>query len=145
MMHSKHFGLTLAVGALLISGLTTAQAQRPGMPTPPGGPGMMQGHHWGGPGGPGGHGKMMMQRMAQTLNLTPAQQKKLMPIMQAQQKAMMSAFQNTSMTMPQKFQKMQAMRQTTNAKIGAILTPAQRTKWVAMQAQMRQRMGMHRG
>jgi Spy/CpxP family protein refolding chaperone len=81
----------------------------------------------------------MMQRLTQALNLTPAQQAKLGPIFQAQRAKMMSLFQNASLTQPQKFQKMQAMRQASEAQVNAILTPAQRTKWAAMRAQRRMR------
>ncbi len=133
MMHTQNFALALALGALLAVGPPAARAQGPGIPPPPGGPGMMQGRPWGGPhGGPG-----MMQRLSQALNLTPTQQAKLAPIFQAQRSQMMSLFGNTSLTQPQKFQRMQAMRRATDARIAAVLTPAQRAKWTALRAQMR--------
>ena len=91
----------------------------------------------GGMGGPGGG---MMRRMAQELGLTEAQKAKLQAMMKQTGDKRRAIRENKSLSPDQRRAQMKALRTSSEARMKAILTPAQRTKLAAMQAKMEQRM-----
>jgi Spy/CpxP family protein refolding chaperone len=113
--------LSLALAAPLVPAF--AQAPPPPMHGPMGGP------MHGGYGGGGGR----MNRMGDALGLTDAQKSKMMPIIMATRPQMEAIRNNPKLTPAARLAKMEALRKSTNMKMMAILTPAQRVKVKAMQ------------
>lgn len=107
------------------------QGQSDGM----GGPG---GSHRGGP----EHRVEMLQR---ELDLTPDQVTQLKANMASQRAKMEALRSNTSLSQQDMHTQMMALHQEDDAKMRAMLTPAQITKYDAMQARMRARMQEGRG
>lgn len=98
--------------------------------------GQMQGPPPGHHGGPGGaRGAHHLQMMEKELNLTPDQTAKMKAIMEENHEQMMAG-RDSSASQEDRRAKMMAMRQSNNAKIKALLTDEQRTKFEAMEAQM---------
>ncbi len=95
-----------------------------------------------GKGGPGGRGGMRggPMRMMKELNLTAAQQTKIKAIMEASRPQMKALRENTKLSEQDKHAQMMKMRKAQMEKINAVLTPAQRTKFAAMQKEMREKM-----
>jgi Spy/CpxP family protein refolding chaperone len=126
------FGVALFACVALAGGAVQAQAPKSHTPMThqPGG----MGGHFGGPGHGGGQHGGRGGNMMQALHLTPKQQVQWQAMMKSQRPAMMALFQNKTLTMPQKMAKMQKMQHAMQAKVNAILTPAQRKTWATMQA-----------
>ena len=123
-----NFKSHLRIGALMI-GLSLCGGLLTSAHAAPGGPGGKAG----GKGGMRGGGMKMMK----DLNLTDAQKAKLKPIMAAQMTQMKALRDNTTMDRPTKMAKMKAMRAGMEKQVAAILTPDQKKKLAAMQAQMK--------
>jgi len=130
-----NFRLIIIAGVLATSVLAGAQGAKGGGAgfgqRGPGGPG--------GPGGQGGQRRMSLddrlKRMAKDLNLTPAQQKKLKPIMEAGAKKGKEIFENKKLTDQQKGDAFKKLRDENRKKIEAILTPDQKKKYEEMRKQ----------
>ncbi len=133
-MKTYTFAVLAACSLALAAPLVPAFAQAP-PPPPMHGP-MMGGPMHGPMGGMRGGGRMKM--MADELGLTDAQKAKMQPILMSSRQQMMALRANTTLAPAARMAKMQTMRNTMNAQMMAILTPAQRVKLKAMRQQMRQ-------
>lgn len=126
--------VALVIPALAQTGANSCHMQGEMQGPPPGhhgGPG-----RHGGPGGPGdARGAQHMQMMERELNLTPDQTAKMKAIMD-ESHAQMMAGRDSSASHQDRRAKMMAMRQSDDAKIKALLTDEQKTKFEAMQAQI---------
>ena len=125
------FGLGVAaVGAAF------AQDQAPPPPPPPAGQAMQ------GPGG--GRGMMDPGRrtdmLKQNLNLTDDQTSQVKTIFEDSRTKMEAVRSNSSLSQDDRRSQMMTIRKGEQDKIEALLTPDQKTKYAAMQAQMRDRM-----
>ena len=110
-----------------------AFAQESAPPPPP------PGHERGGPGGPGGQ-ERMVEMLTRRLNLTPDQVTQVKAIQaDGRKQAMAMREDNTAGTDRQA--KMQAVRETEQAKVRAILTDEQKTRYDAMLEHMKDRRG----
>ncbi len=128
-----------AASLLCLSFGVSAHAQD-NTPPPPPPPGDMQGPPPPrGPGGPGGPGRRM-EEMVKQLNLTPDQATQFKTIMQEQRTKMEALRSDTSDSKRDRRKEMMAIHEDSEAKIHAMLTPEQKTKYDAMQAQMRDQM-----
>jgi protein CpxP len=89
--------------------------------------GMQQGHR---------HGPMSpdkeLEHMTKALDLTSDQQTQIKPILQDRHDQMMQLHQDQSMARPDKMAKMQALDQSSNSKLEAVLNDQQKTKYEAM-------------
>ena len=96
----------------------------------------------GGPGGPrGGHmEERRLEMMTKQLNLTPDQVTQVKAIEADNRTQMRALHEDTSAAPADKHAKMMAMRDASQAKVRAILTPDQQTKFDAMEARMKERM-----
>src|SRR5438105_13577541 len=106
-----------ALATALIAG--PAVAQRPG---PPGGP-----PRAGGPGGPPTPASIL-DEMSKRLNLTAPQKAKIKPLLEAEQKELTALFSDQSTPRDQKMGKFRSLRDSYQAKINKVLTPAQLKK-----------------
>jgi Spy/CpxP family protein refolding chaperone len=124
-------GLGVATAAV-----TVAQDQAP--PPPPPGTAMQ--------GPPPGGGRGMMdpsQRtsmLKQNLNLTDDQTSQVKAILEDSHTKMEGLRSNSSLSQDDRRSQMMSIRKAESDKIEALLTPDQKTKYAAMQAQMRDRM-----
>jgi Spy/CpxP family protein refolding chaperone len=84
------------------------------------------------------------KHIGQSLNLTQPQQDQLKPIFEKQRQQVQAIRQDTSLSQDQKKQKIDALRQDSQAQIKGILTPEQQQQWEQMKAQGKERMGEHR-
>jgi protein CpxP len=86
-----------------------------------------------------------LEMMTKMLNLSTDQQAAIRQIF-ADEQAKMEAQRSSGQPMSQQDRRaaMMAMRQDQTAKIEAVLTPDQKTKYEAMEAKMRERMQEHR-
>ncbi len=128
----------LGAASLLCLSVGVAAYAQDSTPPPP--PGNMQGPpppH--GPGGPGGPGQRM-EEMVKQLNLTPDQTTQFKAIMLDQRTKMEALRSDTSDSKRDRRKQMMSIHEEEVAKIHAILTPEQKTKYDAMQAQMRDQM-----
>ena len=95
-----------------------------------------------GPGGPGGRGmggERQMEMMTRQLNLTPDQVTSIKAIEADSRTQSMALREDTSTPQDQKRDKMMAIRTASEAKVKALLTDDQKTKYDAMMAKMRER------
>jgi Spy/CpxP family protein refolding chaperone len=122
-----------AVGAL------QAKAQDPSAPPPP--PGQDGPRH----GGPGGMRGNQVELLTKKLNLTPDQVTQVKAIEDDSRKQMTALHSDTSLTPDEKKPKMRAIHQASQDKIRALLTDDQKTKYDALQAEMRERMENRHG
>jgi periplasmic protein CpxP/Spy len=91
------------------------------------------------PQGPRGGGmEHQVEFLTKKLNLTPDQVTQVKAIDDSTRQQMMALRNDTSTTSDEKRPKMMAIRQASDAKIRALLTPDQQTKYDAMQAEMRE-------
>ena len=102
-------------------------------PGGPGGPGEDGPRHGGpgadgGPGKPGMRGENFAERLTKELNLTPDQQSQVKPVMEDTRSQMKAVREDASLTPDQKKAKAKEIREATNAKIKALLTPEQQQK-----------------
>jgi periplasmic protein CpxP/Spy len=128
--------------AVLVCGLSVAAAgaavaQDQAPPPPP------QGQMGPPPGGPRG-GMMDPGRRAdmlkKNLNLTDDQTSQVKSIFEDSRTKMEALRSNSSLSQDDRRSQMMSLRKAENAKINALLTPDQKTKYAAMQEQMRDRM-----
>ncbi len=136
------YGLRIATLALCtaVVGVVPMRAQDTPAPMQQDGPPR------GGPGGRGGPmgGERQLEMMTKQLSLTPEQVTSIKAINEESRKQSMALREDTSTPQEQKRDKMMAIRTASEAKIKAVLTDEQKTKYEAMQAKMRER-GQGRG
>jgi Spy/CpxP family protein refolding chaperone len=135
----------LALGATALSALP-AMAQDPSAPPPP----QDQAGPEHGRGGPGGMGQGGMRGnqvdfLTRKLNLTPDQVTQVKAIDADAMTQMKALHEDTSIAGPDKRAKMMDIHKTSQDKIRALLTDDQKTKFDALQAQMREHRGNHGG
>jgi len=94
-------------------------------------------------GGPHGRGDMYMHHMAKALNLTEDQKTQIKAIQEGGRQQMMALHEDTSTPKEAKREKMMAFHQEQEAKIKAVLTAEQLTKYEAMQQKMKERRAAH--
>jgi Spy/CpxP family protein refolding chaperone len=124
----------LCAGGLMVS---AAMAQQDAPPPPP--DGQMQGPP---PGGPGRGGpERRLEMLKHRLNLSDDQTAQVKSIFEGQRAKMEALHSNTSMDPQDRRAQMMAIRQDGEAKIGAILTPEQKSKYQAMEARHERRGG----
>jgi periplasmic protein CpxP/Spy len=90
-------------------------------------------------GGPRG-GRSQVEMLTKRLNLTTDQQAQVKAIDEDTGKQMMALRNDTSLSQDERRSKMMEIRKGSQDKIRAILTDEQKTKYDAMQAEMRERM-----
>ena len=95
-----------------------------------------------GPGGPGGPGRIagLGPRIAQELGLTDAQKEQMKSYLQDARSQMEVLRNDTTLTPEQRRTQVQQIRETTQAKLKAVLTPTQQAKADELRAQARQKM-----
>jgi len=124
-----------AVGAL------QAKAQDPSAPPPPPPPGQDGQRH----GGPGGMRGNQVEFLTKKLNLTPDQVTQVKAIEDDSRKQMMALREDASIAGADKRAKVMDIHKTAQDKIRALLTDDQKTKYDALQAEMRERMENRHG
>jgi protein CpxP len=129
----------LAIGATALSALP-AMAQDPSAPPPPQD---QAGPRQGGPGG--GMRGNQVDFLTKKLNLTPDQVTQVKAIDADAMDQMKALREDTSVAGPDKRAKMMDIHKTSQDKIRALLTDDQKTKFDALQAQMRAGRGNHGG
>ena len=135
--------LQVAVLALGIVGpiALPVMAQDPAPPpAPQGQAGPQHGH-----GGPGGMRGNQVDFLTKKLNLTSDQVTQVKAIDDDARKQFMSLREDTSIAGADKRTKMMDIHKASQDKIRALLTDDQKTKYDALQAEMRDRMQNHRG
>jgi protein CpxP len=128
----------LALGMTALSALP-AMAQDSSAPPPPPPPQGEAGPH--GRGGPGGMRGDQVKFLTQKLNLTADQVTQVKAIDEDAQKQSKAVREDTSVAGPDKRAKMMDIHKASQDKIRALLTDDQKTKFDALQAQMRERRG----
>ena len=99
-----------------------------------------------GPGGPHrGDPERHVEMLQRELDLSPAQVQQVKAMMATQHDQMEALHSNSSLSREQMHTQMMALHQEDDAKLRSLLTPAQITKYDAMQARMRDRMQEERG
>ncbi len=130
----------LAIGATALSTLP-AMAQDPSAPPPPQD---QAGSRHGGMGSGGMRGNQV-EFLTKKLSLTPDQVTQVKAIDADAMNQMKALREDTSVAGPDKRAKMMDIHKTSQDKIRALLTDDQKTKFDALQAQMRERGGDHGG
>ena len=120
-------------------GVLQARAQDPAAPPPPGQDAPRNG------GGPGGRRGNQVEFLTKKLNLTPDQVTQVKAIDADAATQMKALHEDTSVAEPDKRAKMMDIHKTSQDKIRALLTDDQKTKFDALQAQMRERRENHGG
>jgi Spy/CpxP family protein refolding chaperone len=87
----------------------------------------------------GGRGGDQLGMLTKRLDLTADQQEKIKPILADRQAQMKALHEDTATAGADKRTKMKSIMDSTNAKIRAVLTPDQQTKFDQMQAEMKNR------
>lgn len=126
---------TFKVAALAVLGLSTVLGTGISAQAAPGANGGGQGEGRGGR--KGGRGGMNLQRMAQKLNLTAAQQSQLQTIFEGSRAQSQEIRNDSSLTDAQKKERLKALHASARRAVMNVLTPAQ-------QAQLRQMMAQRR-
>jgi Spy/CpxP family protein refolding chaperone len=131
----------LALGTIALVALPV-MAQDPAAPPPPpqGQAGPQHGH-----GGPGGMRGDQVEFLTKKLNLTSDQVTQVKAIDDDTRKQFMALRDDTSIAGADKRAKMMDIHKASEDKIRALLTDDQKTKYDALQAEMRDRMQNHRG
>jgi periplasmic protein CpxP/Spy len=80
-----------------------------------------------------------VKHLQSQLGLSADQANQLLPILTEARSQQMAVRQDSSLAGPDRMAKMQSIRQDTDAKVAAVLTPDQQTKYKAMRAEMMQR------
>lgn len=137
--------IALATVLALPTTLATASfAQTGGAPGAKGPQGKMDGKRGDGKRGRGMRGGMMgggmMRRVARELGLSAAQKTRMEALGKESGAKSRAIRENKSLSQDQRRAQMKALRTSSMGRMNAILTPAQRTKFAAMQAKMEQRM-----
>jgi periplasmic protein CpxP/Spy len=140
MVHRLILGVAaVALGLTALSALP-AMAQDPSAPPPPPPPGQ---------GGPRGGGRGMqghqVEFLTQKLNLTPDQVTQVKAIDADTMKQGRAVREDSTIADADKRSKMMDIHKASQDKIRALLTPDQQTKFDALQAEMKNRMGGRRG
>ncbi len=99
-------------------------------------------HMRGGKMGRMGGGKHI-QKMATELGLTDAQKTQIKSIHEQQRTKAMELRNNESLTQEQKMEQFKALRESTHSQVSSLLTADQQTKFAAMKAGHKGRMGKH--
>jgi protein CpxP len=144
-MEKKMFRRELLRVAVLVLGTAAlvampVMAQDPGAPPPPPGQG---GPH--GRGGPGGMGERQVDFLTKKLSLTPDQVTQVKAIDADTMSQMKALREDTTTAGQEKRAKMMDIHKSSTAKIRALLTPDQQTKFDALEAEMRERRENHGG
>lgn len=124
----------LCAGGLMVS---AAMAQQDAPPPPP--DGQMQGPPPGGPGRGGPEHRLDM--LQKRLGLTDDQKAQIKSIYEGQRAKREALEANTSLSERDRRMQMRAIHEDGEVKVHAILTPDQKTKYDAMEARQRERMG----
>jgi protein CpxP len=127
----------LAIGATALSTLP-AMAQDPAPPPPQDQAGPRQG-------GPGGMRGNQVEFLTKKLNLTPDQVTQVKAIDEDAMKQSKAVREDASIAGPDKRAKMMDIHKASQDKIRALLTDDQKTKFDALQTQMRERRGNRGG
>ena len=122
------YGMRAAIMAVCAAALTAAPAMAQG-----GGGGGGMG------GGRGMNTQQQLDRMTEALTLTADQQTAIKAILDQSMKDNMALRQDTSLSDDDRMAKMRSIREAQTAKIKAVLTDDQKTKYDAMMAAQRQR------
>ena len=130
----------LTLGTIALVALPV-MAQDPAAPPPP--PQEQAGPH--GHGGPGGMRGNQVDFLTKKLNLTPDQVTQVKAIDDDARKQFMALRDDTSISGADKRAKMMDIHKASQDKIRALLTDDQKTKYDALQAEMRDRMQNRRG
>jgi Spy/CpxP family protein refolding chaperone len=80
-----------------------------------------------------------LQRMGQHLQLTDEQKTKIKPFLEDEMAQAKTIHEDSSLSRPQKMEKLQQLRSSTQAKIKPILTPEQQKKLEEMQEKAKER------
>ena len=100
--------------------------------------------HWGGPGGPGGPmGGRHLGMLTKQLDLSADQVAQIKGIFADEGTQMKALHDDTSTPQADKRQKMFSIRKDSHERFMGVLTPDQKTKLEAFQAQMREHRGGH--
>ncbi len=89
-------------------------------------------------------GAKHMDKMATELGLTDAQKTQIKSLHEQQRTKAMELRKNESLTKEQKMEQFKALRESTHSQMTSLLTPEQQTKFSAMKAEHKGRMGKHR-
>ena len=127
----------LAVGSLLEVG--TALHAQDSTNTPPSNPPTGSPPPGGPPGGPGMRGRPNFDWIAQRLELTDDQKPKVKAILDDQMQQMRDVRQDDSLSQEDRYAKIKSIREDTDTKLKAVLTPEQFEKWQQIESRMRQR------
>jgi protein CpxP len=133
-------GMRVALVAVCATTLSVAPmvAQDGSGTPPPGGPG-----HWAGHGGPRGMQGPPLGMLTKQLSLTPDQVTQIKGIYADAGSEMKALRGDTSLAQADKRQKMFAIRQDSHSKFIGVLSDDQKTKFEALQAQMKEHRGQH--
>ncbi len=82
----------------------------------------------------------VMQMMTAKLNLSPDQQAKIAPVIADRQQQVRALMADTSSRPFQKQRKAKQIKQDSDAKINAVLTPDQQKQYAALEEQMKEEM-----
>ncbi len=127
-------GIVLCVPAAMQAQNTTPPPDSQGMPARQGGMPMRRG----GPPSP----KEQLQRLTTMLNLTPDQQKQMLPILRDQRKQMAAIRSDSSLDPQTRRQKMRDSMMDTHQKLEAIMTDSQKQQFEQQMQRRRRGMGM---
>jgi periplasmic protein CpxP/Spy len=131
----------LALGTIALIALPVMAQDSAAPPPPPQGQaGPQYGH-----GGPGGMRGNQVEFLTKKLSLTPDQVTQVKAIEDDSRKQMMALREDTSIAGADKRAKMMDIHKAAQDKIRALLTDDQKTKYDALQAEMRERMENRRG
>jgi Spy/CpxP family protein refolding chaperone len=132
----------LRAAAVLLCGaglaMSSAMAQQSAPPPPP--DGQMQGPPPGGQWGRGPNAERRVEMLQKRLNLSADQTAQVKAIFEGERGKMEALRANTSLAPQDRRSQMMAIHQDGEAKIQAVLTPDQKTKYEEMQAKERERM-----
>ena len=129
---------TIALGSALCIGMTGASLFAQDT-TAPAAQGPEGGHHGGGMRGPMSPDQEL-EHMTKALNLTSDQQTQLKPVLQDRHDQQMQMHQDGSLSRDARMSKMQALDESSNSKVEAILNPDQKAKYEKMIADRKERM-----
>ena len=140
---NKHMGngmyrtaaVLLCAGGLMVSSAVAQQQDAP--PPPP--DGQMQGPPPGGHEGRGGNPERRVEMLQKHLRLTDDQTAQVKSIFGEERSKMEALRSNTALAPQDKRAQMMAIHEDGDAKIHAVLTPEQKTKYDEMEARMRER------
>ena len=131
-----HASRALLIAVCAVAALPAIAQESSAPPSPP------PGHERGGPGGPGGPGgqERMVEMLTKRLNLTPDQVTQVKAI-QADGRKQAMAMRDDNTAGADRHAKMEAMRESEQTRVRAILTDEQKTKYDTMLERMKERRG----